>query len=109
MSPVTSDGDMRKAIAKRTQQGENKNSLGFLKRLEEEGHNVKINAELNEILFLDDEKRAAIEKLEEENQKKSRKPRPRDIFDYEGVKRLNVRKELEEAERAEKEMEDKLN
>ena len=59
-----------------------KQSYGFLKRLGEEGQNVKIGSEINEILFLDDEKQKTIELQEEDNQKKLRKPRPRDVVNF---------------------------
>jgi hypothetical protein len=60
---------------------------GFLKRLEEEGKNVKIGAEINDILFLDERDREIKERLEEEHLRKAKKPRPRDIVDFEEIKR----------------------
>ena len=60
---------------------------GFLKRLEEEGKNVKIGTEINDILFLDERDREIKERLEEEHLRKAKKPRPRDIVDFEEIKR----------------------
>ena len=42
---------------------------------------------------MDDEKRAIIEKLEEENMKKSKKPRPRDLYDFDELRRLHWQRE----------------
>jgi hypothetical protein len=86
LSPLTSEALSR---PRRKPAEEVRNSLGFLKRLEEEGQNVKISEELNGILNMDDEKRAIIEKLEEENSKKSKKPRPRDLYDFDELRRLH--------------------
>ncbi len=73
-----------KKIAKRV--ADIKLSFGFLRRLEEEGYNVNIGTDINDILFLDEREREIKEKMEEEALKKSRKPRPRDIIDFEEIK-----------------------
>lgn len=63
-------------------------TYGFLRRLEEEGQNVKIGSEINDILFLDEKEKAFKDKLEEDHKKKQRKPRPRDVVDFDELKRL---------------------
>lgn len=73
---------------------------GFLKRLEEEGKNVKIGTEINDILFLDERDREIKERLEEEHLRKAKKPRPRDIVDFEEIKRNHAQKEYERLSRA---------
>jgi hypothetical protein len=61
-------------------------AFGFLRRLEEEGYNVNIGAEINDILFLEEKEREIKQKMEEDHAKKSRKPRPRDMVDFEDLK-----------------------
>ena len=57
-------------------------TYGFLRRLEEEGKNVKIGSEISDLLFLEEKDKENKERLEEENAKKSKKPRPRDVVDF---------------------------
>jgi hypothetical protein len=70
-------------------------SYGFLRRLEEEGCNVNIGADINDILYLDEREREIKEKMEEDALKKSRKPRPRDIIDIEELKNRQLKKYFE--------------
>ena len=57
-----------------------------MRRLEEEGQAVNISNEINDILYLDEKEREIKERIEEEQLKKSRKPRPRDILDFEEIR-----------------------
>jgi hypothetical protein len=57
-----------------------------LRRLEEEGQAVNISNEINDILYLDEKEREIKERIEEEQLKKSRKPRPSDILDFEEIR-----------------------
>lgn len=61
-------------------------TYGFLRRLEEEGKNVKIGSEINDILFFEEKTKENKERLEEENAKKLKKPRPRDVVDFDFLK-----------------------
>jgi hypothetical protein len=61
-------------------------TYGFLRRLEEEGKNVKIGSEINDILFFEEKTQENKDRLEEENAKKSKKPRPRDVVDFDVIK-----------------------
>jgi hypothetical protein len=72
-----------------------KQSFCFLRRLEEEGKNVNIGNEINDILYMDEKEREMKEKMEEEHLKKSRKPRPRDIIDYEELRNRKLKKYFE--------------
>ncbi len=75
----------RKSATKRSKQQtiqDIKLTYGFLRRLEEEGKNVKIGNEISDLLFLEEKDNENKERLEEENAKKSRKPRPRDVVDF---------------------------
>jgi len=65
-------------------------SYGFLRRLEEEGQQVKISADINDILYLDEKEQAFKERLEEEHKKKLKKPRPREIIDFDLIKRSHA-------------------
>jgi hypothetical protein len=47
---------------------------------------VKIGQEINDILFLEEKERENKERLEEENAKKSKKPRPRDVVDFDTIR-----------------------
>lgn len=67
-------------------------TYGFLRRLEEEGKNVKIGSEISDLLFLEEKDKENKERLEEENAKKSRKPRPRDVVDFQDIKQQNMEK-----------------
>lgn len=68
-------------------------AYGFLKRLEVDGQNVQIGSEINDVLFLEERSKAVKERLEEEHKKKAKKPRPRDVVDFEHVKQINRAKE----------------
>lgn len=61
-------------------------TYGFLRRLEEEGKNVKIGSEISDLLFLEEKDKENKERLEEKDAKKSRKPRPRDVVDFQQIK-----------------------
>lgn len=43
---------------------------------------MKIGSEISDILFLEEKDKENKERLEEENAKKTKKPRPRDVVDF---------------------------
>ena len=81
-------------------------NYGFLRRLKEEGQNVNIGQEINDILYLDEKERATKERLEAEHRKKMKKPRPRDVVDFEELKRIQYMNENEKALKRYKQMEE---
>ncbi len=51
---------------------------------------MKMSQDINEILFIEEKERELKEKMDEEELKKSRKPRPRDIIDFEEIRRKQL-------------------
>ena len=77
-------------------------TYGFLRRLEEEGKNVKIGQEINDILFMEEKEKAIKERLEEEQKRKMKKPRPREIVDFDDLKRRQMQNQYMESLRQQK-------
>lgn len=72
-----------------------KQAFGFLRRLEEEGKNVKMSQDINDILFIEEKEREIKEKIVQDQLKKSKKPRPRDVIDFEEMRRRQLQKYFE--------------
>ncbi|CDW82102.1 UNKNOWN [Stylonychia lemnae] len=60
-------------------------NCGFLKKLDEIGANVKMDQEVNELLYLEDKEKDKKEQMLEDFKKSVKKLRPREIFDIEAV------------------------
>ena len=90
--------EQKQGIKRPMRLSEIKLSYGFLRRLEEEGQNVKIGQDINDILFLDEREKATKERLEEEHKRKLKKPRPRDVVDFDTLKRNQMQKEYDRLE-----------
>ena len=58
----------------------------FLRRLEQEGENIKINEETEELLYREEKQREFEEQTLAEYNQKQKKPRPRDLFDVDQIR-----------------------